>query len=270
MTEIQVFSHDRFGQLRMVEDGQGDPWFVATDVAKALGYRDAHNMARRLDNDEKGTHSTSTRGGEQEVSIISEAGLYTAILGSKLETAKQFKRWVTHDILPAIRKHGGYLTPAKTEELINNPDLVIQLAQTLKAEREKRARLETDLQHETLEHYQTKQQLAEAKPKASYYDVVLQSNQLISVTQLAKDFGLTAQKLNRLLSEAGVQFKQGKQWFLYKKYAEQGYTQSKTQVLDAGRTAMHTYWTQKGRLFVHDLLKTEYQIYPVIELDHAA
>lgn len=114
---IVSFSDDRFGQLRTFTDN-ADTWFVASDVAKALGYRDAEKMTRRLDDDEKGTRSVGTLGGEQRMTVINEAGLYAAVLGSKVDGAKAFKRWVTHDVLPAIRRTGGYMVsrPDETPE----------------------------------------------------------------------------------------------------------------------------------------------------------
>lgn len=114
------------------------------------------------------------------------------------------------------------------------------------------------------------QVLLEAAPKVSYYDVVLQSDSLLTITEIAKDYGLSAKKLNLLLHDAGVQFRQSGRWFLYARFAEQGYTQSKTHEYDKGKTRTHMYWTQKGRLFVYDLLKKQYGLLPVIEQDSGA
>lgn len=114
---IIPFEHDRFGRLRAMEV-DGEPWFVASDVAKALGYGDATHMTRRLEDDEKGLRSLETPGGAQRVSIITEAGLYNAILGSKLPQAWEFKRWVTHEVLPSIRRHGSYASPATSDDMV--------------------------------------------------------------------------------------------------------------------------------------------------------
>lgn len=105
MNDITIFNH-LGNDIRVITTEDGEPLFVASDIAKILGYRDAHNMTRRLDTDDKGTRSTSTLGGTQELTTINESGLYTAILGSKVEGAKAFKRWVTSEVLPSIRKHG--------------------------------------------------------------------------------------------------------------------------------------------------------------------
>ena len=109
----------------------------------------------------------------------------------------------------------------------------------------------------------------EAAPKISYYDIVLQSSSLLTTTEIAKDYGLSAKRLNQMLREAGVQFTQSGCWFLYAKHAQQGYTQSKTHEYDEGRTRTHMYWTQKGRLFIYDLLKAQ-GVLPVIEQDDQA
>ena len=145
MNDITIFNH-LGNNIRVMTDEQGEPLFVASDVAKILGYRDAYNMTRRLDPDEKGTRSASTLGGIQEVTTINESGLYTAILGSEVEGAKAFKRWVTSEVLPSIRKHGMYATPATIEEMIANPDIIIQLATTLKEERAARAKAEAEVE----------------------------------------------------------------------------------------------------------------------------
>lgn len=137
-------------QVRVVTR-DGEPWFVAADIAKTLGYRIAPDMVRSLDEDEKGTQIVRTPGGHQQMTIISEAGLYSAIMRSRVEGAKAFKRWVTHDVLPSIRKRGGYLTPAATEKALTDPDFIIRLATSLKEERARRqaaeAQIEADAPH---------------------------------------------------------------------------------------------------------------------------
>jgi len=124
--------------LRVVER-DGETWFVAADVCRALGLSDPAQSLRYLDDDEKGLFSKQTPGGPQSVSIISESGLYSLILRSRKPEAKPFRRWVTHDILPSIAKHGAYMTPAKVEELLADPDTLIHLLTDLKAERQQRA-----------------------------------------------------------------------------------------------------------------------------------
>ena len=189
--------------------------------------------------------------------VINESGLYSLILSSKLPKAKEFKRWVTSEVLPAIRKHGVYVV----DEVLNNPDMLIAALTELKTERAKRAELEA-------ENAIQKQQLIELNPKATYYDLVLQCKDLISTTQIAKDYGKSAMWLNKLLAENKIQFKQSDIWILYKKYAEQGYTQTKTDpyIGKDGKTHTRprTCWTQKGRLFIYDFLKS-LGILPIVE-----
>lgn len=146
MTDITIFNH-LGNDIRVTTDEQGEPWFVASDIVKILGYRMASDMTRRLDPDDKGTHSVRTLGGIQKVNVINESGLYTAIFGSKVEGAREFKRWVTSEVLPSIRKHGMYATPATVEDMIANPDIIIiQLATTLKEERAARAQAEAEVE----------------------------------------------------------------------------------------------------------------------------
>jgi phage antirepressor YoqD-like protein len=145
-----------------------------------------------------------------------------------------------------------------TDQLLDNPDFLIQTIQTLKEEREKRRALE-------LENAQKSQIIGELQPKATYYDLVLQNKSTIPITHIAKDYGMSAIKFNELLHELHVQFKLQSVWLLYAEHQDKGYTQSKTHVIDSDRSVMHTQWTQKGRLFLYDLLKKEKEILPIIE-----
>lgn len=194
-------------------------------------------------------------------SFIPENIFYRLAFKASNKTAVDFQCKVADEILPAIRKHGAYMTPETIEKVLSDPDTLIRLATELKTEREQRKALET-------ENAQQKQIISELKPKASYYDVVLQTKDVVSIGKIAKDYGKSAQWLNEKLHEFGVQYKQGSVWLLYQKYAEQGYTKSKTHTYsgDDGEqhSALHTYWTQKGRLFIYDLLKTR-GILPLIE-----
>ncbi|MBP3294935.1 MAG: phage antirepressor KilAC domain-containing protein, partial [Lachnospiraceae bacterium] len=228
----------------------GEPFFVAKDVTDILGYSNSRKViGDHVDEEDKGVTKCDTPGGVQDMVIINESGLYSLILSSKLPSAKRFKRWVTSEVLPAIRKHGVFAM----DDIVNNTDALIEALQAFKAERLQRMALEE-------ENAVQKQQLIEMKPKASYYDVVLNSPDAVAITVIAKDYGKSAQWLNEYLNEKGVQFKQGnKIWLLYQKYAEKGYTCTKTHTYPGNdgeiHTKVHTYWTQKGRLFIYDLLK---------------
>ena len=242
---LEVFDYQ--GQQVRTDYKDEAVWFVAADVCRVLDIINPTMAVGRLDDDEKGLSSIETLGGNQQMVVVNEAGLYSLILTSRKPQAKEFKRWVTHDVLPSIRKHGLYAV----DEVLENPDLLISALMNLKKEREEKKRLE-------LENAVKAQQIAEMQPKVSYYDIVLACPDLVTITQIAKDFGLSAKKLNKILKEKRIQFKQGKTWFLYQKYAEQGYTQSKTYLYNKdNHTAMHTLWTQKGRLFIYELLKAD-------------
>lgn len=261
MDELKIFNNAEFGTVRTLEIN-GEPWFVGKDVAEILGYSNASKaVITHVDNEDKRfemfTAPDSQNGNLIKTAIINESGLYSLILSSKLPTAKNFKRWVTSEVLPAIRKHGMYAM----DELLENPDIAIQAFTALKEERAKNKALEA-------ENAQQKQIIAEYSPKASYYDVVLQTSDALSASQIAKDYGKSAKWLNETLHVLGVQYKQGSTWLLYQKYAEQGYTRSKTHTYSGNdgnqHSKLHTYWTQKGRLFIYDLLKKN-DILPLME-----
>ncbi|MDY5031105.1 MAG: phage antirepressor [Blautia sp.] len=259
MSELQIFQNAEFGSVRTATI-DGEPYFVGKDVATILGYsnpRDA--ISKHVDDEDKGVAKCDTLGGRQEILFINESGLYSLILRSQLPAAKRFKRWVTSEVLPAIRRHGMYAT----EELIANPDLAIAAFQALKAEREKRQALEEAVAVKA-------QQIAELKPKATYYDVVLKCKDAVNISVIAKDYGWSAQRMNEYLHKKGVQYKQADIWLLYQKHAGCGYTKTNTHVYEdtCGRehTKVHTKWTQKGRLFIYGLLKAD-GVYPQIEME---
>lgn len=262
MNQLQIFENKEFGKIRTVEINN-EPYFVGKDVADILGYSNARKaLTDHVDEDDKGVTKCDTLGGSQNMTVINESGLYSLILSSKLPTAKKFKRWVTSEVLPSIRKHGMYAT----DELIANPDIAIAAFQALKEEREQRQLLQFECNKQ-------KQIIGELKPKADYTDIILQSKSLISVTQISKDHGMSGTAMNELLHRYGVQYKQGRQWLLYSKYHNNGFTHSETVTITRsdGRTdtVLNTKWTQKGRLFIYNLLKS-HDILPVIERDISA
>lgn len=264
MINLQIFDNPDFGQIRMAEVN-GKPHAVGIDVAKALEYA---NPSKAIIDHCKGITKLGipSVGGIQETNVIPEGDIYRLIVKAADQSknpdikakAEKFESWIFDEILPAIRKHGAYMTPATIEKTLMNPDFIIQLAQNLKAEQEKIKLLQ-------LENAQKQQIISELQPKATYYDLILQNKSLLSMTKIAKDYGMSAMALNGLLHELGVQFKQGDVWLLYAKHADKGYTQSKTHVIDDEKNKFHTYWTQKGRLFIYELLKQKKGILPLIE-----
>jgi len=169
---IQVFQNQEFGELRTVVMG-GEPWFVAKDVCDALEIENSRDAVARLDTDEKNTVVlTDGTPGNPNKAIVSESGLYSLVLGSRKPQAKPFKRWVTHDVIPSIRKHGAYMTPETIEKALLNPDTIIQLATTLKSEQEKRRAAEAQIEAD--------------KPKVQFADSVGSSKQAILIREMAK------------------------------------------------------------------------------------
>lgn len=261
-TNLQTWNYES-SEVRTIQKN-GEPWWVLADVCKVLDLSNPSKVADRLEPDEKANFELGLRGGA--TNCINESGLYAVILRSDKPQAKPFRKWVTNEVLPSIRKHGAYMTDQTLERALTSPDFLIELATQLKAEQAQRKQLETTVAVQN-------QQIAELQPKASYYDVVLNCKDLISIGKIAKDYGWSAQKLNEYLHKHGVQYKPGKTWLLYQDYAGMGYTSTKTYVYhgDDGMehaAEPHTYWTQKGRLFIYDLLKSD-GIYPLIEREAA-
>ena len=258
MSELQIFKNAEFGSIRTLTIN-GEPYFVGRDVAEILGYSNSRKaLADHVDEEDKGVTKCDTLGGTQEMTVINESGLYSLLLGSKLPTARKFKRWVTSEVLPTIRRHGVYAV----DEVLANPDMLIEALLQLKAEREINQALKETVAVQN-------QQIVEMKPKASYYDVVLNCKDLVAISVIAKDYGWSANRMNQYLHQKGVQYKQGnKIWLLYQKYAEMGYTNTKTHSYPGNdgtmHTAGHTYWTQQGRLFIYELLKSD-GILPTME-----
>lgn len=172
MTDLQIFNSPEFGEIRTIEK-DGEPWFVGKDVAAALGYKEPTKAAReKVDDDDKGVSKIDTPSGIQEMTIINESGLYSLVLSSKLPTAKKFKRWVTNEVIPSIRKHGAYMTPETLEKVLLSPDTLMQLAQNLKDEQEKRKALEAQIESQ--------------KPAVLFTGAVETSKTSILIGELAK------------------------------------------------------------------------------------
>lgn len=227
MEELQIFKNEQFGEVRTVEIN-GEGWLVGKDISEKLGYQNgSRDINRHVDEEDRMEFSIHDGIQNRNMIVINESGLYSLVLGSKLPTAKKFKKWVTSDILPSIRKHGMYAT----DELLDNPDLLIAAATKLKEERA--ARIEAEKQRNKLIH-QTK---------------------LYTTSEIAKESGLrSATQLNNLLAEKKVQYKQNKTWLLYSKYAECGYVSIKQTPLDNGTIIYDRKWTGTGRDFILNLL----------------
>lgn len=183
MNELKVFDNPEFGEIRTV-DIDNEPWFVGKDVASILGYKDTVNALKaHVDDEDKRGWQITTPSGTQQMTIINESGLYALVLSSKLPTAKAFKRWITRDVIPNIRKHGAYMTPEKLQEAILNPDMMIQLCQQLKDEQEKNTVLRAKNSALVVEN----QIMA---PKADYFDELVDRNLLTNFTEAAKQLNI--------------------------------------------------------------------------------
>lgn len=256
--ELQIYKNAELGSVRTAVIG-GEPFFVGKDVAEILGYSNPQKELRdHVDEEDKTLNDSFTVNGTKGV-LINESGLYSLVLRSQLPKAQKFKRWVTSEVLPSIRRHGMYAT----DELIANPDLAIAAFTALKEERERRIALEEVAAVQ-------KQQIAEMQPKATYYDVVLRCKDAVNISVIAKDYGWSAQKMNEYLHQKGIQYKQSDIWLLYQKHAGCGYTKTNTHIYEDScgneHTKVHTKWTQKGRLFIYSLLKDD-GIVPQIEME---
>lgn len=207
---------------------EGNPWFVAKDVCDVLEIKNTTQVINRLDEDERAMFNIGRQG---EANIVNEFGLYSLILGSRKEEAKEFKRWVTHEVLPSIRKHGMYANEATIDKMIENPDFMLDIINKLKIESERR------------------------KAAEGTVAILTHVNKNYTATEVAKECGLSsANRLNKILSEKGVQYYQNGTWILYSKYSTLGYVDIKQDVLDNGKIVYHRKFTQLGREFVVKLL----------------
>ncbi|WP_031923533.1 phage antirepressor [Staphylococcus aureus] len=242
---MQVFRNSQFGNLEILTI-EGKQWFPAINVAETLGYTNPRKAIRDHAK-ERGVTIRSvidSLGRNQNKKFIDEGNLYRLISRSKLPQAEQFEEWVFDDVLPAIRKHGIYATDNVIEQTLKDPDYIITVLTEYKKEKEQNLLLQ--------------QEIGELKPKADYVDEILKSTGTLATTQIAADYDISAQKLNKLLHEARLQRKVNKQWVLYSEHMGKSYTDSDTITIvrSDGRedTVLQTRWTQKGRLKIHEIM----------------
>ena len=241
--EIKIFENEEFGAIRTMCDEQGQTWFCAKDVAEALLYTNPPKAIRdHVEEDDRTKRSLiDSLGRNQLTTFINESGLYALILGSKLDSARRFKHWVTSEVLPSIRKQGGYMVAGADES-----NEVI-LARAL------------NIMHTALKRRD--EEIAQLRPKADYADQVLDSVSCFTTTQLAKGMGMTAIELNRLLCQRGIQYGLSGQYMLYAHYARMGLAQNRISSYPDMFGALHTtsrlVWTEKGREFVYRLLNNK-------------
>lgn len=245
----QKFENNLFALEIRTKDGE--PLFDVETVAKSLGFTQVKNGKEFVRwervNDYLKKYSPQVGKGD----FISEPMVYKLAFKANNSLAEQFQDWLATEVLPAIRKHGGYLTAEKIEEALLNPDMLINLATQLKEERTGRLIAE--------------QRVNELQPKADYYDTILANPSLLPISVIAKNYGMSGNKMNETLHELGVQYKQGGTWLLYAKYQNEGYTHTEMKLWEGSKKMKpNTKWTQKGHLFIYDFLK-KHDILPTIE-----
>jgi len=242
-----------FGKQFRIFGNTENPLFLAQDVAEWIDHSKASIMIDPVDDAEKLRETIFTSGQNREMWFLTEDGPYEVLMQSRKPIAKQFKTKVK-EILKDIRKHGVYATDSFLDMSIADPEYAIGILQALKAAREEKAKLQIENR--------------EMKPKAIHYDHIYNSDDLVPITQIAKDYGKSGKWFNKYLNEKGIQYNINDSWVLYQDYADKGYVGSKTcdfQRRDGTYGAkMHTYWTQKGREFLYRLLKND-GIFPLIE-----
>ena len=241
MNNIQIFKNQEFGAIRTISNEQGEAMFCAKDVCDALGYSNGRDAVRKhVDGEDKTTVAICDTGSnyKSQAIFINESGLYALILSSKLDNAKRFKHWVTSEVLPSIRKQGGYMMarPDESDEVI-----LARALQIMQATLQRRDEL-----------------IAKLQPRAEYADHVLDSISCFTVTQIGKELGMTGHDLNVLLCSHKIQYAQSGQYLLYADYARQGLAKNRTFSREGSDGTLHTrtylVWTEKGRDFIHQLL----------------
>lgn len=272
--KIQIFKNSEFGEIRTAGTAE-NPLFCLADVCNALGLKQGH-VRERLDDGVVSTEPIYDSLGRQQVAnFVNEDGLYDVILDSRKAEARRFRKWVTSEVLPSIRRHGAYMTENAIERAVTEPDFLIRLATEIKKERELRSRAEHTcrVQQETIILLDTKvsgleREVDSMKEKVSYLDIILATKNSVLVTQIAQDYGESPVRFNRRLREMGIQYSRGKQWILYAPYKDCGYVTSETYLIrhrnGTEEVRMNTKWTQKGRRFLYEKLKGA-GIIPVIE-----
>ena len=250
--EIRIFENAEFGKLEVIMI-DGKPFFPASECAKTLGYsrpNDAVHQHCRYTVKHRIPHPQSPNK-TISVNFIPEGDLYRLIIRSKLPAAVRFEAWVCDTVLPSIRQYGAYISDDVLDQLIENPESAARLFTKLKDERAKK---------EALEEYVEK-----LTPKARYYDIILKCPGAVLATVIAKDYGMSCVKFNKLLHALGVQFrfKTNKTWVLYQEHDGKGYTISNT-FHKNGTTYIQMCWTQKGRLWLYHYLKA-HGVYPKTE-----
>lgn len=251
-SSIQIFKNSQFGEIRTAGSAEA-PMFCLADVCRALGLS-AKGVNQRLSEEVISNYPLQTAGGTQQALFVNEDGLYDVILDSRKPEAKQFRKWVTSEVLPTIRKTGGYLATSQED----TPELIMAKALQVAQRTIDSHKQQLQIAQGTIEAQQ--EELKAIAPLADYTREVLQSTSTFTATQIAKDLGMSAVTLNAKLKRLGVQFYQSGQWFLTAKYQGRGYTDMRIAKYvdsrtDEVKTSQSLVWTERGRLFINTLNK---------------
>lgn len=278
MNDLMIFKNEEFGEIRSIEINN-EPYFVGKEICILFGDTNYRRSLANVENEDKMLVPIKTSGGKQNMTVINENGLYDLLfsmqpqkakgvsqneqaINERIEKLKRFKRWITHEVLPSIRKTGGYIAG---EENMTEDELILKAMTVLNTKVENLKQKNKQLQEDNEKQNQL---IGELKPKADYTDKILKSKGTIKVNVIANDYGFTAVAFNKKLRELGIQYKEGKDWLLYRKYRGKGYTHTKTFSFQRSDgtpdTETNMEWTQKGRLFLYNKLK-ENGILPMIE-----
>lgn len=276
--DLTIFKNPSFGEVRTTAIN-GEPYFVGKEVATILGYANPTKaVINHVDSEDKLCSQFGNAGQMRDMLLINESGLYSLILRSKLPQAKEFKRWVTSEVLPSIRKSGGYVvttTDMSDEEIMARAILVADEAIKRRDERIRQMEQEAEKQQQVIQNKNQQiltmaNEIQDMTPKANYYDIILNNKSTVLTTQIALDYGLSAKAFNQKLYDLRVQHKVNDQWILYSPYITMGYMHSKpVEITKHDGQKMVKYnseWTQKGRLFLYNLLK-KHNILPLIEME---
>ncbi len=276
MEEIKIFENAQFGRIRISVDANNEPLFCLADICRALDLQQVSKVKPRLY--AKGVHTIPllSNGGIQQTYFVSEPNFYKCIFQSRKKEAELFQDWICKEVLPSIRKSGGYIVTKGND----NPEIIMARAlkvadETIKRNEERMRKLEhtayqqaAEIEAKTTEISELNNAISEMKPKVSYVDSILQSKDTVQTTIIAQDYGMSAKAFNILLRNFGIQRKMGQTWVLYAKNIANGYVQSRTFTYTHadGTTGARSYmeWTQKGRLFLYEALK-KHGVLPLIE-----
>lgn len=271
MEEIKIFNSPQFGEIRTIEVS-GQPYFVGNDVALALGYAKPRNaIMQHVDNEDALKRGIpDNQGFTQETTLINESGVYSLVFSSKLPTAKAFKKWVTSEVLPTIRKTGGYLATKQDDTPEEIMARALTIAQTTLAKREERLKqLEAQAEQQQVTIEIQTEEIKKTAPKVSYYDNHLQSVNTQTSTQAAKQIGMDAEKLHKKLKEIGIIYRQSGQWILHAPYSTWGMHSTRTQTYTRSDgstgTSVYTVWTTKGVRFIIALYENDWNVKKAIK-----